>query len=200
MVQAVPARAPRAPQYLGLRLSADEYLALPDDGFKYQVINGVVVMSPRPTPRHQLVLSAINAQLFGYLESNPIATAFPEVDVRFAPDLVYCPDLVVLSAGKLANAARRIDAVPDLVIEVVSPGSESMDRRTKLADYERFGVTEYWIVSATDPVAVQVLRLHDGRFAEAPPAGSDRIESVAIKGFALDLARVRRALARRDRG
>src|SRR5947207_907567 len=108
MVQAVAITRVPAPQYTGLRLSADEYLALPDDGFRYQVINGVVVMSPIPTPRHQRVQLEISAQLLSYLKSKPVARVVPDVDVRFGPDLVYRPDVVVIRTERLPKPLRRI--------------------------------------------------------------------------------------------
>jgi Uma2 family endonuclease len=167
-------------------LSADEYLALRDDGFRYQVINGVVVMSPSPTPRHQAVLMAISAQVFGYLNRNPIARVFPDIDVRFGPDLVYRPDLVVIRTERLPKPLQRIDIVPDLIVEILSPGSEAMDQHTKKSDYERFGVREYWIVSLEGGVSVKMHRLDAGRYIEAS-------DSTILSGFELDLNQVREA-------
>jgi Uma2 family endonuclease len=191
MVQATESRVELVPQYIGLRLSADEYLALPDDGFKYQVINGVVVMSPSPTPRHQKILFEIAGQLRDYLKAQPVAHVVPDVDVRFAPDLLYRPDFVVIRKERLARTGRRIEVVPDLIVEIVSPGSESMDERTKRADYERFGVTEYWIVSGEERVTARVLRLEGGKYREASAAETKG--SGVLPGFVLDLEAVRRA-------
>lgn len=190
MVQAAAPKRNDSPRYVGLRLSADEYLALPDDGFKYQVINGVVVMSPSPTPWHQSVQVELGTQLQNYLRSHPIARVFPDIDVRFAADLVYRPDLVVVLNERLPKPLRRIDVVPDLIVEILSPGSEAMDERTKLADYARFGVKEYWIVSPIDPVTVRVFRMLDGKLVQAPEG---TLDSAVLSGFRLDLESVRRA-------
>jgi Uma2 family endonuclease len=192
MVQAVTTKPEPVPQYAGLRLSADEYLALPDDGFKYQVINGVVVMSPSPTPRHQSLLMTISAQIFAYLGKHQVARVFPDIDVRFGPDLVYRPDIVVVLNEHLPKPLRRIDVVPDLIVEILSPGSEAMDQRTKRADYERLGVREYWIVSLDEPVTVRVLRLENGRYSEAPAAPAPA--SAVLQGFTLDMNAVRDAV------
>jgi Uma2 family endonuclease len=189
MVQAIPTTPNTVPQYAGLRMSADAYLALPDDGFKYQVINGVVVMSPSPTPRHQMVLQEISGQLRDFLKSQPIARAFPDIDVRFGPDLVYRPDLVVIRKERLPRPLRRIDVVPDLIVEILSPGTQAMDQRTKLADYERLGVREYWIVSTDEPLTVRVLRLESGRYAETAGAPA----SAVLQGFTLNLEALREA-------
>jgi Uma2 family endonuclease len=189
MVQAVPATQPGVPRYTGLRLSADEYLSLPDDGFRYQVINGVVVMSPSPTPRHQTVLHEISGQLRDFLKTRPIARVFPDIDVRFGPDLVYRPDLVVVRSDRLPKPLRRIDIVPDLIVEILSPGSEAMDQRTKRADYERLGVRDYWIVSLDEPLSVMALRLENGRYVDVPGSPASSI----LQGFSLNVDAIREA-------
>lgn len=191
MVQAAPLSRLRVPQYIGLRLSADEYLALPDDGFKYQVLNGIVVMSPSPTPWHQSLVGDIVTQLNTFFATHPVGRALPDVDVRFAPDLVYRPDLVVIRRARLPKRPKRIDIVPDLIVEIVSPGSEAMDLRTKLADYQRYGVTEYWIVSLVPGLSVRALTLVDGRYVELPE--TDRVASTVFEGFTLDVAALRAA-------
>lgn len=192
MVQIAATKRPSSPQYVGLRLSADEYLALPDDGFKYQVINGVVVMAPSPTPRHQGVLVEIGAQFRNYLKAKPIARVFADVDVRFAADLVYRPDLTVVTLERLPKPLRRIDVAPDLVVEILSPGSESMDQRTKLADYERYGVREYWIVSPGETLTVRAWRLQGGKFV-ASNAADGPVTSIVLPGFVLDMDSLRDA-------
>lgn len=192
MVQFGRARAPDVPRYAGLRLSADEYLDLPDDGFKYQVINGVVVMSPSPAPRHQGIKVELGAQLRNFLKAHPIARVFPDLDVRFAADLVYRPDLVVVRNERLPKPLRRIDVVPDLIVEILSPGSEAMDERTKLADYQKFGVKEYWIVEPGEPISIRVLRHIAGGFVEAPVG---TIDSVVLPGFRLDMDALRQAVS-----
>jgi Uma2 family endonuclease len=175
---------------MGLRLSADEYLALPDDGFKYQVINGVVLMSPSPTPWHQLVQLEFATQLQLFFKAHPIARVFPDIDVRFAADLVYRPDLVVVLNERLPKPLRRIDVVPDLIVEILSPGSEAMDERTKLADYERFGVKEYWIVTPVEPFSIRVFRLHEGKLVES----SSNLTSNVLPGFRLDIESIKRSI------
>lgn len=182
-----------APEYRGLKLSADAYAALPDDGFRYELVDGVVVLSPSPTPRHQRVLTRILHQLLNHLARNPVGEVLPEVDVRLADDLVYRPDLVFFAAGRKLDASRMIAEPPDLVVEVVSPDSRRYDRETKRADYERCGVREYWVV---DPLANEFvfLRGKDGRFEVAEPT-EDRYASVAIDGFKLDLNDVRSAFS-----
>ncbi len=208
MVQSTASRRFDSPRYIGLRMSADEFLALPDDGFKYQVIGGVVVMSPSPTPHHQALLLEVCSQIRDFLKVQPIARVFPDIDVRFGADLVYRPDLVVVLNARLPKPLRRIDVAPDLIVEILSPGTASMDEQTKLADYERCGVREYWIVNPGEPLSVRALRLEGreagagvaggaeapggaGRFVQAA-AGGGRVLSSVLPGFGLDVEALRR--------
>ena len=192
-----PAPTGTEPQYRGLRVSAEEYLALPDDGYRYELVEGVVVMSPSPTLRQQAVVAEILAQIMMYLREHPVGHVFPESDVHLGTglrggDLVYRPDLVFVRAERLPRTPdETLRGPPDLVVEVVSPGSRRYDAETKRQDYERLGVREYWLV---DPErgAMTFLRLVGGRFVE-PPADGETFASEAVPGFALDLVRVRKS-------
>ncbi|MCB9841137.1 MAG: Uma2 family endonuclease [Phycisphaeraceae bacterium] len=192
MVRSVDHPRPAEPQYIGIRCSADEYLALEHDGFRYQLINGVVIMSPRPTPHHQSILLAILRQI------DPAALSLggavlPEVDLRLAPDLVYSPDVCYVAPGREFPRDQALSLVPDMVVEILSPSSRRMDLRTKRTDYERFGVREYWVVEP-DERRVRVFRLSGGVYAEAICEGATAA-SEAIPGFAFDLDALRAAMA-----
>ena len=195
MVAAVPQTGRIGePRYIGLRLSADEFDRLADDGHRYELVDGVVVMSPSPTPEHQGLLGYLLTEIEIHLRKHPVGRVWAEVDVRFGPSLVYRPDLTFVRTENLARTKGRIEVVPDLVVEVISPSSEARDMRTKRSDYERLGVREYWIVDATrGTVTFYVSR--DGRFEERT-AKAGRFESVAVSGLALDVDGVVRAMNR----
>ncbi len=177
--------------YAGLRMSADEYLSLEDDGFKYELLDGVVIVSPSPTPQHQQVLAEILFQLKAFLRDHAVGNVYPETDVRLDDKLVYRPELVFVRAERVAANWQRIREAPDVIVEVVSPSTRRYDLETKKPDYERYGVGEYWLV---DPErdSMTFFRLEDGRFVKAKTA-QDRYESRVIAGFALDLAAVRKS-------
>ena len=180
-------------QYTGLRMTADEFLRLPEDGYSYELVQGVVVMSRSPTPRHQAVTMEIATQIAFHLRAHPGGHVLAETDVHLASveggDLVYRPELVFLSAEHWQRTGDRIVGAPDLVVEVVSRGSRRFDSETKKGDYERFGVLEYWLV---DPErrTIAFFRLEGGRFEDIPTS-DDRFTSRAVPGFVLDLTRVR---------
>jgi Uma2 family endonuclease len=182
-------------QFNGVRMTADEYFDLPDDGFRYELVHGVLVMSPSPMPWHQGVAVEILAQLMFFLRSHPVGKALAETDVHLGvdesgDDLVYRPDVVFFSTQRARGKSQRL-VPPDLVVEVISPDSRRRDTLTKRADYERAGVSEYWII---DPPreTMTFLRLQAGKFVEIPPA-TDSFPRQAVPGFTLDLGPIREA-------
>jgi Uma2 family endonuclease len=178
-----------------MRASSDEFLALEEDGFKYQLINGVVVMSPSPGKPHQALFALVIQQLLNHLERASGGTVLPECDVRFDGATVYQPDIAYFLPGRQSVASPGNSVIPDFVIEIVSPSSARMDWQTKRADYERFGVREYWIVTP-EPVKVEGFRLRNGKY-EPAPSNADQVASDVITGFVLDLVAVRKAMNRR---
>src|SRR5262249_11128470 len=136
--------------YAGLRVSVKEYLALPEDGNRYQLINGVILMSPRAMPLHQVVAAELISQLQYYLRVNPHGKVFPEIDVVLDASsthgLVYSPDIVFVRNERLPRKNKAMTGPPELVVEIISPGSRRLDSKTKREDYERFGVLEYWLI------------------------------------------------------
>lgn len=174
-------------------MTADEYLALPEDLlFRYELVDGVVFMSPSPTFDHQRIGAEVVAQIVQFLRKNPIGEVAYEVDVRLGDHLVYRPDVVFLRSDKAAKCGRAITEVPDLVVEIVSPDSRSYDSRTKRADYEEAGVGEYWLIDP-DRETFQFFVLEQGTFRESPASG-DIYRSSVLPGFALDLASIRRLI------
>jgi Uma2 family endonuclease len=108
----IPLQAPRIPLYDGVRATADEYFALPDDSFQYELIDGVMLTSPSPMPLHQRIAAEIFFQLELFLRSNPVGLVFPETDVRLTQKLVYRPEMVFVRRENLARVAPRIDFPP----------------------------------------------------------------------------------------
>ncbi|NOT01292.1 MAG: Uma2 family endonuclease [Phycisphaerales bacterium] len=181
--------------YAGLRMTADEYFCIPDDGYRYELIDGVVVVSPSPTPQHQRVVMEIALQLGTYLRDHPVGAVLAETDAHLGAgrrgDLVYRPEIVFIRAERLPEIKHRITGAPDLVVEVVSPDSRRYDTETKRTDYERFGVGEYWIVDP-ERQTMTFFRMIDGQFVAVEPSG-DSFASRVVPGFVLDLPRVRKS-------
>lgn len=130
------------------RWTYDDYAALPADGKRYEIIDGVLYMSPAPDLGHQSATGRIYVELLARIELAGLGRAYiGPVDVELPPSsAVIKPDsLVVLNAHLDRLAGSRIIGAPDLVVKVASPSTATYDRRVKMDAYARAGVPEYWI-------------------------------------------------------
>ena len=143
----------------------DDYAALPEDEHRYAIVNGVLVMAPAPSPDHQDIVGMILHYLLIQVKFAGLGPVFPApVDVDLGPKNVFQPDVVVVLNAHLDRiAAKKIIGAPDLVVEVVSPGSGVMDRIAKYAVYARAGIPEYWLVKP-ERKSVEVFALEKGEY------------------------------------
>lgn len=143
----------------------NHYAALPEDGQHYEIVDGVLYMTPAPSIIHQKAAQKLFKRLSGHIEDAGLGEVFiAPVDVELAPDVVVQPDVVVVLNASLEKiTATRIVGAPDLVVEVSSPRTAGYDRRVKQDTYARAGIREYWIA---DPAAqtVEVLLLEGGEY------------------------------------
>lgn len=170
-------------------MTANEYLALGETVERYELIEGVVVMSPSPFANHNEIAHEIDYQLGAFARSGGAVRVFPETDIRLSNTKVYRPDLAVYRSERLRGKVLRLETPPDLVIEILSPGSKPLDLITKRDDYDRFGVAEYWVLDPAD-ASVRCWRRRGTRMTEAPIEGSV-VPCEALPGFALDLGPIR---------
>lgn len=140
----------------------DDLLQLPDDGTRYEIIDGELVVMPSPVVTHQRIVGrlflAFSAQLQERAQGEVLMAP---LDVIMAPTRVVQPDLIVVRHDHRAILREHIHGVPDLLIEVLSPSNHKHDLVTKRRLYARNRVPEYWIV---DPEAqtIEVLELVEG--------------------------------------
>ena len=135
---------PNAPEHW----TAERVRALPDDGFRHEVVDGVLLMTPAPSWRHQAVIGAFYVRLRAWLKETRLGhVVFAPADVELDAHTLVEPDLFVvpLVQGRKPSAWEETRTLL-LVIEVLSPSSTRADRHIKLRRYQRFGVPEYWIV------------------------------------------------------
>ena len=125
----------------------EDYAQLPE-GSPYQLIGGKFVMTPAPTPYHQIVSGRIEDELKAYCKPKALGeVVHAPLDVYFNDTEVFQPDIIFISHGR-ANiiGEKKIEAAPDLVVEILSPSTAYYDLRHKMRVYEAAGVKEYWIV------------------------------------------------------
>lgn len=146
-------------------LTYDEYRLLPDDGKRYELMDGDLFVSPAPSTRHQTISRRLQFALMRALEEPGLAQIFnAPVDLILEPTSVVQPDLVLVSkARQHIITARALEGVPDVVVEILSPGGTDRDEHLKRRLYERHGVPEYWVVDP-DHGYVVVWRIDGGTY------------------------------------
>ncbi len=160
---------------------------LPEDGNRYELIEGELFVSTAPGLPHQRVLGRLYSSLDGYLTQNPLGEVIITPGVIFSEHSAVIPDLVYVSRERSQEiiANNRFVAAPDLLIEIVSPGreNEDRDRIAKRQVYGKYGVKEYWIVDPQQRT-VEVYRLK-GRALRLTNqlSGSDDIMSSLLPGY-----------------
>jgi Uma2 family endonuclease len=172
-----------------------EYARFPDDGNRYEVIDGEVLVTPAPTPHHQHVMFTLGIALREYVERFGLGFVLPDVDVLFATGHFLRPDLVFVPASRRDGISDRgIEVAPGLVVEVQSPTSQTIDRVKKPRRYGDFGIPEYWMLDPQEGCA-WVWRFAPG--ATEPERISGSFEwrpEGAPEALALDTAELLRAL------
>ena len=157
----------------GVKLTYEDYLSIPPDGLRHEIVDGEHFVNAAPNPRHQLVTGEFYRQLATAIHDPRLGTVFiSPIDVQLSENDVVQPDIVVvLAPRKHIITATRLLGAPDLVIETLSKSTKDYDRRIKKQRYERFGVPEFWIVDPDrDELEQHVL---DGdEYTCLPPAGA----------------------------
>lgn len=145
----------------------EDYLRLPDDGTRYEIIEGVLYVVNAPGYDHQYAVGEIAFQLRLFVKQHGAGVIIEApFEVHLAEDTrPVQPDILFIRAeNQPASGTSFFDGVPDLIVEVISPSSIRMDRKVKYDTYEQHGVAEYWLV---DPKtrSVEVHTLSHGEYA-----------------------------------
>jgi Uma2 family endonuclease len=178
----------------GVKLTYDDLLLLPEDGKRHELIDGEHVVTPSPNTRHQVIAGNLHGFIWSHLQSHPVGRVFiAPLDVLFSAFDVVEPDLLYVSNERAAVITQpNIKGAPDLVVEIGSPGTRKRDEVTKRRLYERFGVSEYWVV---DPEleAVKVYRRVGDRYvrvAELLRETGDILTTPLVPGLEMSVERV----------
>lgn len=149
-----------------LKLNYEDYQVLPDDGKRYEILTGDLVVTPAPTPRHQSISKEIEFYLVTCLEKKGAGKVFDApIDVVFAEDTIAQPDILFIVTERLNIIGERfIQGPPDLIIEILSPSTRRRDMRTKSVLYAQFNVPHYWVVDP-DLDCIELFQLQGQRYA-----------------------------------
>lgn len=137
----------------------------PDDGCRYELDDGVLVVSPAPVPIHQRVLHRLQVILDA--DCPPGLELLPGPGVEISEIQYRIPDLVVVRSASLALTDKNVTRPPVLVVEIASPSTAHYDRNRKKAVYAEFGIPAYWIVVPDpDRPSITAYELTGGAYAE----------------------------------
>ena len=128
-----------------------DYFALPDTNRLIELSEGELVMPPHPTDTHQRIVGLLYRRLHAFVESMDLGIVrFAPLPVRLWQGKIREPDILFVSHAHADRIAEQVYGPPDLVVEVIAPGTRRLDRGQKFLEYARAGVDEYWLV---DPQA-----------------------------------------------
>jgi Uma2 family endonuclease len=152
-------------------LTRDDLATMPDDGHRYELIDGALVVTPAPSPRHQRA----SARLFLLLVAacpDDLEVLYAPLDVVLADDTVVQPDLLV--ARRTDFTDRELPVAPLLAVEILSPSTRLIDLNLKRARYEAAGTPAYWVLDPEQP-ALTAWELQDGAYVEVAHVPNEQI-------------------------
>jgi len=174
------------------RVSFAELCRWPDDGRRYELYDGEVIVVPAPIPRHQRVGNNVESLLREYEKGSGGLMFHAPFDVVLTEYDVVQPDVVFFRAERrhLIDMMQPTRVPPDLAVEVLSRSTERRDRGRKMDLLARSGVPEYWII---DPIGnvLEVYQLESGSYVLIAVAGEkDRVQSTTLAGLSFEASRL----------
>lgn len=149
----------------GPRLTVDDLDRLPEDGTRYELVDGVLIMSPAPTNVHEIVTDNL-ADLLKAADRRPRQyRVFQGIGLRPDSSNAFIPDVTVVSIDEIADRYQEVP--PALAVEVASPSTAGFDRNIKKDRYERFGIPHYWIIDPRkEQPSLTVFELFEGVYKQ----------------------------------
>ncbi len=171
----------------------EDYARLPE-GAPYQLIGGELVMTPSPIPYHQRISKRIEFLIYEFAEKKKGLGEVLDapVDVYFEEKETFQPDILFILKDRLNIVGeKKIEAAPDLIVEILSPSTAYYDLRHKKDVYARHCVKEYWIV---DPIekSIEIYENKEGEFILIIKAGNGKgkVSSKLLDGLTVDIEEI----------
>lgn len=176
------------------KLTYDDYVLIPEDGLRHEILDGEHYVTPAPTPRHQGIAGILHLALGSFIREHRLGRLFfAPLDILLSEHDIAQPDLVFISNERASILGEKnVQGAPDLVVEVLSDSTRRTDETVKRAIYERSGALEYWLV---DPKrqTVQVFRRSGEGFGFARTLSAeagDVLTSALFPGFELAVGEI----------
>jgi Uma2 family endonuclease len=164
------------PDHIDGEWTVDDLETLPDDGLRYELLDGTLIVSPTPVPRHQRAIVRLVLLLSAACPTDHEVFVAP---LDWQPDRRTSlePDLLVVRKDRIGE--KNITETPAIVVEVLSPGTARIDKMLKFSRYQEGRIEQYWIVDPRVPL-IEVYQLADGAY-QLLAQGSGR-EAVSVTG------------------
>lgn len=165
--------APATPTGLpyGRALTQDDLAAMPDDGHRYELIDGALIVTPAPGFDHQSVVGELHVLLRAACLKE-LKVLLAPFDVVLTKKTVLQPDLLV--ARRSEFTARDLPTSPLLAVEILSPSTRHIDLGLKRSSYEAAGCPSYWVIDPAEP-SIKAWELVDGQYELAGGASGDEV-------------------------
>ncbi|MGQ0843516.1 MAG: Uma2 family endonuclease [Sporichthyaceae bacterium] len=154
----------------GRPFTVDDLETMPDDGRRYELIDGMLLVAPAPGWAHQEMSAAVYRQLFA-IRPPDLRVLIAPFAVRASSDSEVQPDVLVTRYADLT--AKNLPVAPLLAVETLSRSTRLYDRNLKQAYYARIGVRSYWVLDPTEPGSIAAYTLVGDRYREVGSAAGD---------------------------
>jgi Uma2 family endonuclease len=167
--------------------TADDYMKLPE-GAPFQLIHGKLTYMPSPKDKHQAISFQLSGHFFVFLNNHPIGIVrHAPMDVHLDEKNIFQPDLLFVTNERKEIIKDWIFGAPDLVVEIISKGSEKDDRERKMEVYGKHNVLEYWLISPENQ-QVEVFENKKGKLVlKAKLTATDTLTSKVLPGLKIPL-------------
>jgi len=176
-----PFRMPRQGEW-----TYQDWLNFPNDGWKYEIIDGVLFMVPPPAIKHQSSSISLVVKMYNHADKYdlgkvleaPCGVQLPKQPVPVEPDILFIKKERLNIIGE-----NYVEGAPDLIVEILSPSNPNYDRQTKFNLYQQSGVKEYWLVDYRSKT-VEIFNLIANRYLLSGQYGEgETAPSTELKGF-----------------
>lgn len=174
-------------------LTYEDYARLtPPDSGNYELINGKIFFMPSPKPSHQRISSRLNAYLGTFIILNNLGELFAApMDVVFTEHDTFQPDLLFISKEMQSIIGEnKIEGIPDLVVEILSPSNDNKEMSYKKHIYESTGVKEYWLIDVEKQTLTKYEQEENELRWKKVFQKNEVLKTAIIEGLELDLSKI----------
>jgi Uma2 family endonuclease len=160
-----------------IKMTASQFLQLGEDppGIRLELVDGEVKVSPSPQLDHSFVDRQLTGILGNYIDNHELGALFGDVGTIFGEIDVRRSDLIYFAKSRLHLIGdKAMEGPPDLCVEIISPSSQTLDRKQKFKQYEKGKVAHYWIIDP-DSKTIEGYKLSGGKYRLSGKGKSDEV-------------------------